>query len=87
MPKNQNNTTATAAASTTSTKKEPPNAQLARQISLILTNPNTPVSIYNALADEVSAIHTRPTHAEIDSAEYIEMVLDQHDRARESRQR
>lgn len=78
--KNSTNRTA-ATSSTTTNNNESPNAQLARQISAILNNPNIPTSIYDALADEVTAIHARLTHAEIDSPQYILMVLDQHDRA------
>ncbi len=46
---------------------------LAAHISAVLTHPDTPVIMYNALADAVNGLDTPRKH--FDSAEYIELCL------------
>ncbi len=46
---------------------------LAAHISAVLTHPDTPVAMYNALADAVNGLDTPRKH--FDSAEYIELCL------------
>lgn len=60
MPTTKNSTNRTDTTSiTTTTKEESANAELARHISAILTNPNTPPALYNAIADTVTEINSR----------------------------
>jgi hypothetical protein len=46
---------------------------LAAHISAVLTHPDTPVAMYNALADAVNGLDAPRKH--FDSAEYIELCL------------
>jgi hypothetical protein len=66
------------------TISDPAIGHLARQLSLVLNNPLTPVDVYNAVADAVTPLRERigvKSAPEIDSPAYVERALRQRARA------
>jgi hypothetical protein len=66
------------AAERQTTKQTEGNAadELAKHIAAILNHPDTPVEIYNSLADAVGGLDTPPGFS--DSEEYVRMCLRNH---------